>query len=81
MHPVARVSTNILIRTTVRNKYFSCSILFALLQHVSAPIGDHLQVKCTQKNIFIVTTVYLTDPLSQLYKGKCHSQVSQINVL
>jgi hypothetical protein len=27
MHPVARVSTNILIRITVRNKYFSCSIL------------------------------------------------------
>jgi hypothetical protein len=32
----------------------------APLQHVSAPIGDHPQVKCTQKkNIFIVTTVYV----------------------
>jgi hypothetical protein len=27
MHPVACVSTNTLIKTTVRNKCFSCSIL------------------------------------------------------
>jgi hypothetical protein len=27
MHPVARVSTNTLIKTTIRNKCFSCSIL------------------------------------------------------
>jgi hypothetical protein len=39
---------------------FLCSILLCTnLLHVSAPIGGHLQVKCTQ-NIYIkVTTVYV----------------------
>jgi hypothetical protein len=44
MHPVARVSINIYIETSVRNKC-RCSFHCALLTlHVSAPIGGHLQV-------------------------------------
>jgi hypothetical protein len=39
--------------------FFVLDFYCGLLQHVSAPIGDHLQVKCTQKNIFKVTTVYV----------------------
>jgi hypothetical protein len=58
MHPVARVSTNTLIKPYATN-VFCARFYCALLRHVSAPIGDHLQVKCTQKNIFKVTTVYV----------------------
>jgi hypothetical protein len=51
LHPVACVSTNTLIKTTVRNNCFYARFIVYYLQHVSAPIGDHLQVKCTQKYI------------------------------
>jgi hypothetical protein len=44
-------STNTLIKTTVCNKCFYARFIVYCLQHVSAPIGDHLQVKCTQKYI------------------------------
>jgi hypothetical protein len=50
MHPVARVSTNIYIETSVSNKS-QCSFYCApLTLHVSAPIGGHLQVVCNTKN-------------------------------
>jgi hypothetical protein len=50
MHPVARVSTNIYVETSVRNKC-QCSFYCALLTlHVSAPIGGHLQVVCNTEN-------------------------------
>jgi hypothetical protein len=81
LYPVACVSTNTLIKTTVRNKCFYARFIVYYLQHVSAPIGYHLQVKCTQKYILKRPLCTSTDPLSQLYKGKCHSQVSQITVL
>jgi hypothetical protein len=45
------VRTNTLIKTTVRNKWFYARFIVYYLQHVSAPISDHLQVKCTQKYI------------------------------
>jgi hypothetical protein len=49
MHPVARVSTNI-VENSVRNKC-RCSFYCALFTlHVSAPIGGHLQVVCKIKN-------------------------------
>jgi hypothetical protein len=51
LHPVARVSTNTLIKTTVLNKCFYARFIVYYLQHVLAPIGGHLQVKCTQKYI------------------------------
>jgi hypothetical protein len=38
--------------------FFLLDFIVHYLQHVSAQIGDHLQVKCTQ-NIFKATTVYV----------------------
>jgi hypothetical protein len=52
MHPVACVSTNTLIKPPYATNVFRARFYCALLQHVAAPIGDHLQVKCTQRNIF-----------------------------
>jgi hypothetical protein len=51
MHPVARVSTNAILKTTVRNNVSVLDFIVHYLLHVSAPIGGHLQVKCTQ-NIY-----------------------------
>jgi hypothetical protein len=44
-------STNALLKTTVRNNVFVLDFIVHYLLHVSAPIGDHLQVICTQ-NIY-----------------------------
>jgi hypothetical protein len=55
MRPVERVSINIYIETSVRNKC-RCSFYCALFTlHVSAPIGGHLQVVCITKNSKAVT--------------------------
>jgi hypothetical protein len=51
LHPVARVSTNAFLKTTVRNNVFVIDFILHYLLHVSAPIGGHLQVICTQ-NIY-----------------------------
>jgi hypothetical protein len=51
LHPVARVSTNAFLKTTVRNSVSVLDFIVHYLLHVSAPIGGHLQVKCTQ-NIY-----------------------------
>jgi hypothetical protein len=51
LHPVAHVSTNALLKTTVSNNVSVLDFIVHYL-HVSAPIGGHLQVKCTQ-NIYI----------------------------
>jgi hypothetical protein len=75
LHPVARVSTNAFLKTTVRNNVSVLDFIVHYLLHVLAPIGGHLQVKCTQ-NILRWPLYISTDPLSQLYKGKCHGQVS-----
>jgi hypothetical protein len=76
MHPVARVSINIVyyIKTSVRNKC-RCSFYCALLTlHVSAPIGGHLQVVCNTK--IRRQLLYLsTDPLRHYGEFKqftCH---------
>jgi hypothetical protein len=37
LHPVARVSTNTLIKTTIRNKCFSCSILLCTTYNMFRP--------------------------------------------
>jgi hypothetical protein len=51
LHPVARVSTNAFLKTTVSNNVSVLEFIVHYLLHVSAPIGGHLQVKCTQ-NIY-----------------------------
>jgi hypothetical protein len=51
--------TYTLLKPPYATNVFRARFYCALLQHVSAPIGDHLQVKCTQKNVFKVTTVYV----------------------
>jgi hypothetical protein len=48
LHPVARVSTNAFLKTTVRNNVSVLDFIVHYLLHFSAPIGGHLQVKCTQ---------------------------------
>jgi hypothetical protein len=40
----------------MQQMFFVLDFIVHYLQHVSAAIGDHLQVKCTQ-NIFKATTV------------------------
>jgi hypothetical protein len=47
LHPVARVSTNAFLKTTVHNNVSVLDFIVHYLLHVSAPIGGHLQVKCT----------------------------------
>jgi hypothetical protein len=51
LHPVARVSTNVFLKSTVRNNVSGLDFIVHYLLYVSAPIGGHLQVKCTQ-NIY-----------------------------
>jgi hypothetical protein len=51
LHPVARVSTNAFLKTTVRNNVFVLDFIVHYLLYVSAPVGGHLQVICTQ-NIY-----------------------------
>jgi hypothetical protein len=48
LHPVAHVSTNAFLKTTVRNNVSVLDFIVHYLLHVSDPIGGHLQVKCTQ---------------------------------
>jgi hypothetical protein len=48
LHPVARVSSNAFLKTIVRNNVSVLDFIVHYLLHVSAPIGGHLQVKCTQ---------------------------------
>jgi hypothetical protein len=57
MHPVARVSTNTLIKTTVRNKCFSRSILLCTTTTCFGPDRWPSSGKMYTKNIFKVTTV------------------------
>jgi hypothetical protein len=45
------VTTNAFLKTTVRNNVSVLDFTVHYLLHVSAPIGGHLQVKCTQ-NIY-----------------------------
>jgi hypothetical protein len=59
MHPVARVSTNTLIKTTVRNKCFSCSILLYTTTTCFGPDRWPSSGKMYTKNIFKVTTFYV----------------------
>jgi hypothetical protein len=40
-------STNAFLKTTVRNNVSVLHFIVHYLLHVSAPIGGHLQVKCT----------------------------------
>jgi hypothetical protein len=47
-HCVTRTGTNALLKTTVRNNVSVLDFIVNYLLHVSAPIGGHLQVKCTQ---------------------------------
>jgi hypothetical protein len=59
------ISYNQYIETSVRNKcrcYFYCALLTL---HVSAPIGDYLQVVCNTRNIRRQLLYTSTDPLSQ----------------
>jgi hypothetical protein len=58
LHPVARVSTNAFLKTTVRNNVSVLDFIVHYLLHVSALIGGHLQVKCTQ-NILRWPTMYV----------------------
>jgi hypothetical protein len=44
LHPVARVSTNAFLKTTVRNNVSVLYFIVHYLLHVSAPIGGHPQV-------------------------------------
>jgi hypothetical protein len=65
MHPVARVSTNIYIESSIRNKC-RCSFYCALSTlHVSAPTGGHLQVVCNTKNSKAVT-VYVNGSVASV---------------
>jgi hypothetical protein len=48
LHPVARVSTNAFLKTTVRNNAFVLDFNAHYLLHVSAPIGGQLQGISTQ---------------------------------
>jgi hypothetical protein len=45
------LSTNAFLKTTVRNNVSVLEFIVHYLLHVLAPIGGHLQVKCTQ-NIY-----------------------------
>jgi hypothetical protein len=47
------------LKTTVRNNVSVLDFIVHYLLHVSAPIGGHLQVKCTQTIYIKVTTVYV----------------------
>jgi hypothetical protein len=47
------VYTNAFLKTTVRNNVFVLDFILHYLLHVSAPIGGHLQVICTQ-NTYIL---------------------------
>jgi hypothetical protein len=66
MHPVARLSINIYIETSVHNKCrcLFYSALFTL--HVSAPVGGHLQVACNTKNSKVVT-VYVNGSVASVW--------------
>jgi hypothetical protein len=44
LHPVACVSTNTLIKTTIRNKCFSCSIYCALLTTCFVPLYIYINI-------------------------------------
>jgi hypothetical protein len=48
MHPVARVSIN-KYRNLRTQQMLVHSLVCIFLRHVSAPIGDHLQVVCNMK--------------------------------
>jgi hypothetical protein len=71
LHPVARVSTNAFLKTTVRNNVFVLDFIVHYLLHVSAPIGGHLQVICTQKIYIKVTTVYINGSVDSPDHGTC----------
>jgi hypothetical protein len=65
MHPVARVSINIVYRNLRTQQMSVLVLLCTFTLHVSAPIDGHLQVVCNTKNSKVVT-VYVNGSVASV---------------